>query len=89
MDKLKPCPFCGCLNIKMAKKSTESYTFENGKFRRQTLSEMYKRCCPVRHGRWVKDGEVVVCSECGEEHDWDEYRATYCEDCSAKMDLEV
>lgn len=44
---------------------------------------------PVRHGRWVKDGEVVVCSECGEEHAWDEYRATYCEDCGAKMDLEV
>lgn len=43
---------------------------------------------PVRHGRWVKDGEVVVCSECGEEHAWDEYRATYCEDCGAKMDLE-
>lgn len=42
---------------------------------------------PVRHGRWVKDGEVVVCSECGEEHAWDEYRATYCEDCGAKMDL--
>ena len=43
---------------------------------------------PVRHGRWVKDGEVVVCSECGEEHAWDEYRATYCEDCGAKMDEE-
>lgn len=40
----------------------------------------------VRHGRWVKDGEVCVCSECGEEHAWDEYRATYCEDCGAKMD---
>lgn len=43
---------------------------------------------PVRYGRWVKDGEVVVCSECGEEHAWDEYRATYCEDCGAKMDEE-
>ncbi len=41
---------------------------------------------PVAHGRWIKDGEVVVCSECGEEHAWDEYRATYCEDCGAKMD---
>ena len=40
----------------------------------------------VKHGRWIKDGEVVVCSECGEEHAWDEYRATYCEDCGAKMD---
>ena len=40
----------------------------------------------VVHGRWIKDGEVVVCSNCGEEHAWDEYRATYCEDCGAKMD---
>lgn len=44
---------------------------------------------PVRHGRWIKEGDVVVCSECGEEHAWDEYRATYCEDCGARMDLEV
>ena len=41
---------------------------------------------PVVHGRWIKDGDVVVCSECGEENAWDEYRATYCEDCGAKMD---
>lgn len=41
---------------------------------------------PVVHGRWIKDGEVVVCSECGEEHAWDEYRSTYCEDCGARMD---
>lgn len=40
----------------------------------------------VVHGRWIKDGDVVVCSNCGEEHGWDEYRATYCEDCGAKMD---
>jgi len=41
---------------------------------------------PVVHGRWIKDGDYVVCSECGEDHAWDEYRATYCEDCGAKMD---
>lgn len=41
---------------------------------------------PVVHGRWIKDGDVVVCSNCGEEHAWEEYRATYCEDCGAKMD---
>lgn len=43
---------------------------------------------PVRHGRWIKDGDVVCCSECGEEHAWDEYRATYCDVCGAKMDKE-
>lgn len=40
----------------------------------------------VKHGEWVEDGEYQVCSECGEEHHWGEYRATYCEDCGAKMD---
>lgn len=41
-----------------------------------------------KHGRWIEEGDVVVCSECGEEHAWDSYRATYCEDCGAKMDWE-
>ncbi len=42
---------------------------------------------PVRHGRWIEGGEgIVVCSECGEEHCWEDYRAAYCEDCGAKMD---
>lgn len=42
---------------------------------------------PVRHGRWIEDGTgIIVCSECGEEHCWDEYRATYCDICGAKMD---
>lgn len=41
----------------------------------------------VVHGRWIEyENGVIVCSECGEEHSWDEYRATYCEDCGAKMD---
>lgn len=41
----------------------------------------------VKHGYWITDEKgIVICSECGEEHAWDEYRATYCEDCGAKMD---
>ena len=42
----------------------------------------------VRHGRWIKDGEdgPVYCSECGEEHEWEDYRASYCDTCGAKMD---
>ena len=42
---------------------------------------------PVRRGRWIKDGEdgPVYCSECGEEHEWGDYRATYCDTCGAKM----
>lgn len=42
---------------------------------------------PVRHGHWIEDGDYQVCSECGEEHAWDEYRASFCEACGAKMDL--
>ena len=40
----------------------------------------------VKHGYWKEDGEYQICSVCGEEHYWYEYRATYCEDCGAKMD---
>lgn len=27
-----------------------------------------------------------ICSECGEEHEWDEYRAAYCDVCGAEME---
>ena len=40
----------------------------------------------VRHGYWIEDGDVQICSECGEEHEWAEYRAPYCDICGAKMD---
>ena len=41
----------------------------------------------VRHGKWIEyDNGVQTCSECGEEHEWQDYRASYCEDCGAKMD---
>lgn len=41
----------------------------------------------VVHGRWIKDKNgVIYCSECGEEHAWLDFRATYCDVCGAKMD---
>lgn len=40
----------------------------------------------VRRGHWIEDGDYQICSECGEEHCWDEYRAAYCDSCGAKMD---
>lgn len=50
---------------------------------RQTTADVAE----VKHGYWITDENgIVICSECGEEHAWDEYRATYCEDCGAKMD---
>lgn len=41
---------------------------------------------PERHGHWIEEGDIQICSECGEEHSWQDYRASYCEDCGAKMD---
>lgn len=43
---------------------------------------------PVRHGHWIEDGDCQICSECGEEHEWDEYRAAYCDVCGAKMEVD-
>lgn len=37
-------------------------------------------------GHWIDDGSgVIICSNCGEEHAWDDYRASFCEDCGADM----
>lgn len=45
---------------------------------------------PVRHGRWEDAGAgYVACSECGEEHSWIDFRASYCDNCGAKMDGEA
>ena len=32
--------------------------------------------------------EDAICSNCGEEHCWGEYRTPYCNQCGAKMELE-
>lgn len=43
----------------------------------------------VKRGEWITDEEgFVICSECGEEHTWDEFRPPYCDMCGAKMDGE-
>lgn len=44
---------------------------------------------PVVHGHWIEENGCQICSECGEEHEWDEYRAAYCDVCGAKMDGDV
>ncbi len=45
---------------------------------------------PVRHGRWVKRGQDIFCSECGEESGYTWAGASrysdYCLNCRAKMD---
>ena len=39
----------------------------------------------VRRGRWLEEDGIQICSECGEEHEWEDYRAPYCDTCGAKM----
>lgn len=43
---------------------------------------------PVRRGRWIEENGCQICSECGEEHEWDEYRAAYCDVCGAEMEVD-
>lgn len=43
---------------------------------------------PVRRGHWIEENGCQICSECGEEHEWDEYRAAYCDVCGAKMKVD-
>lgn len=40
----------------------------------------------VKHGHWIEEDGYQICSECGEEHHWIGYRASYCDVCGAKMD---
>lgn len=47
----------------------------------------------VRHGRWVRDGDFLVCLNCESEINIKnslgvENRKDYCPNCGAKMDLE-
>ena len=43
---------------------------------------------PVRRGHWIEGNGCQICSECGEEHEWDEYRAAYCDVCGAEMEVD-
>lgn len=44
---------------------------------------------PVRYGRWIEEDGRQICSECGEEHEWDEYRAAFCDVCGARMTEDI
>lgn len=48
---------------------------------------------PVVHGRWIADGDFVICSQCEAEMNQKnslgmENSKNYCPNCGAKMDLE-
>ena len=36
-------------------------------------------------GEWIEDDGFQICSHCGSEHEWETYRASFCEDCGADM----
>lgn len=41
----------------------------------------------IKHRYWIENNDgYQICSECDEEHCWNEYRATYCDNCCTKMD---
>ena len=42
----------------------------------------------VQRGRWVEENGIQICSECGKEHEWEDYRAPYCATCGARMNKE-
>ena len=44
---------------------------------------------PIIHARWIEEDGVQTCSNCGEEHEWIDYRAPYCDTCGAKMDAKT
>lgn len=40
----------------------------------------------VKRDHWIEQDGMQICSDCGEEHTWDDFRAAYCDCCGAKMD---
>ncbi len=74
----------------LCKKYNVSYGEESMGFGRE-LAELSDRLVAAnvkleKHGRWIEEGDIQLCSECGEEHSWQDYRASYCDVCGAKMD---
>ncbi len=61
--------------------------FQQVKMRCENL-DLITIAAPVKHGHWIEEGDIQICSECGEEHSWQDYRASYCDCCGAKMDEE-
>ena len=36
-------------------------------------------------GHWIENDGYQICSNCGEEHCWEDYRASFCDCCGADM----
>lgn len=68
-EKCYECRYCCDCHIKQ-----EANRLYNAGYRKQIEAE------------WITDEEgYVTCSNCGEEHTWDEFRPPYCDMCGARM----
>lgn len=36
-------------------------------------------------GEWIEESGIQICPFCGEEHEWEAYRASFCDQCGADM----
>lgn len=73
-----------------ALKDFESCNAENPNWTPQRVKTLLLRqrtadAAPIVYGVWLEEDGMQICSNCGEEHEWDDSRASYCEDCGAKM----
>lgn len=67
--------------------------FENAMYRKLCETEIAIGQLPaadvvlVERAHWIEQDGMQICSECGEEHTWDDFRAAYCDCCGAKMEV--
>lgn len=39
----------------------------------------------VPKGKWIEENGIQICPFCGEEHEWENYRAPFCDQCGADL----
>ena len=70
----------------IGKRNVEQSIMQHGHFRTGTLLRSIN--FNPRSPRGGATDGIQICSECGEEHEWEDYRAPYCDTCGAKMNKE-
>ncbi len=53
----------------------------------EVLNRPASDVAPVVRAHWIEQDGMQICSNCGEEHTWDDFRAAYCDCCGAKMEV--
>lgn len=54
-------------------------------FKRQVMEMPAADVRPVVHAHWIEEEGCQICSNCGEEHEWIDYRAPFCDNCGVDM----